>query len=232
MTLLEIEELSVCYGDFCALHGVNLAVPEGEVFACVGANGAGKSTLLRTIAGLLQAREGSILFDGKPIHRLPPHRRVDLGITLVPEGRQIFPSLTVRENLQIGAYRRRKGPWTIEAVLDMFPVLESRAKQRAGSLSGGEQQMLAIGRGLMSNPRLLLIDELSLGLAPLIVKRIYEAFPELLSAGCTLLLVEQDVRHVLTLAHQVACFLEGKVVLQGTPGEFTYEDLIRAYFGV
>ena len=155
-----------------------------------------------------------------------------MGISMVPEGRQVFPSLTVKENLQIGAYRHRKGPWTVDAVFELFPMLGSLQKRQASGLSGGEQQALAIGRSLMSNPRLILMDEVSLGLAPLIIKRIYEAFPMLLDSGCTILLVEQDVRHVLTVATHVACFLEGTIALQGKPGELTNEQITKAYFGV
>jgi branched-chain amino acid transport system ATP-binding protein len=232
MSLLEIRDVSVYYEDFRALSGISLAIEQGEIFACIGANGSGKSTLLKTISGVLAPREGHIYFDGVPIDHMPSYARVEAGISLVPEGRQVFPSLTVKENLQIGAYRHRKGPWTVESVFELFPLLRGLQKRQASGLSGGEQQALAIGRSLMSNPRLILMDEVSLGLAPLVINRIYEAIPTLLNAGCTILLVEQDVQHVLTVATHVACFLEGKIALHGRPGELSNEQITKAYFGV
>jgi len=232
MSLLEIKDLSVFYEDFQALYDISLTVEEGEIFACIGANGAGKSTLLRTIAGVLSARRGHILFDGEPIDHLPPYKRVELGISSVPEGRRVFPSLTVHENLLMGAYRKRKGPWTADAIYELFPLLVPLRKRQASGLSGGEQQALAIGRALMANPRLILMDEVSLGLAPVVIKRIYEAFPTMLANGCTILVVEQDVQHVLTVANHVACFLEGRISLQGVPCELTVDQITAAYFGV
>jgi branched-chain amino acid transport system ATP-binding protein len=163
---------------------------------------------------------------------MPPHKRVELGISMVPEGRRVFPSLSVHENLQIGAWRSRKGPWSADAVYDMFPLLQPLRKRQASGLSGGEQQALAIGRSLMSNPRLILMDEVSLGLAPVVIKRIYDAFPKLLSSGCTILVVEQDVQHVLTVANHVACFLEGRIALEGEPKDLTDDQITAAYFGV
>ena len=180
MSLVEIENVSVYYEDFQALYDLNITINEGEIFACIGANGAGKSTMLRTVAGVLRPRRGRILFDGQPIDHLPPFKRVELGISSVPEGRRVFPSLTVHENLLIGAYRNRKGPWTTDSVYELFPLLVPLRKRQASGLSGGEQQALAIGRALMANPRLILMDEVSLGLAPVVIKRIYEAFPMLL----------------------------------------------------
>jgi len=232
MSLLELQEASVYYGDFQALYDVSLKVEEGEIFACIGANGAGKSTMLKTIAGVLTPKRGDILFDGQPIDHMPPYKRVELGISSVPEGRRVFPSLTVHENLLIGAYRNRKGPWTADAVYEMFPLLQPLRKRQGSGLSGGEQQALAIGRALMANPRLVLMDEVSLGLAPVVIKRIYESFPTLLENGTTILVVEQDVQHVLTVATHVACFLEGRIALQGAPGELTSEQITAAYFGV
>jgi len=231
MSLLEIEEVSVYYEDFQALYDVSLKVEEDEIFACIGANGAGKSTMLRTVAGVLAPKRGSIMFDGQPIDHMPPYKRVELGISSVPEGRRVFPSLTVHENLLMGAYRNRKGPWTTDAVYEMFPLLQPLKKRRGSGLSGGEQQALAIGRALMANPRLVLMDEVSLGLAPVVIKRIYESFPTLLENGTTILVVEQDVQHVLTVATHVACFLEGRIALQGAPGELTSEQITAAYFG-
>ena len=232
MSLLEIENCSVYYEDFQALYDLSISIDEGEIFACIGANGAGKSTMLRTVAGVLRPRRGRILFDGQPIDHLPPFKRVELGISSVPEGRRVFPSLTVHENLLIGAYRNRKGPWTTDAIYELFPLLVPLRKRQASGLSGGEQQALAIGRALMANPRLILMDEVSLGLAPVVIKRIYEAFPMVLDSGCTILVVEQDVQHVLTVASHVACFLEGRIALQGKPGELSSDQITAAYFGV
>ncbi|MGI5939634.1 MAG: ABC transporter ATP-binding protein [Thermoleophilia bacterium] len=232
MSLLQIENANAYYGDFQALYDINLEINEGDVFACIGANGAGKSTMLKMISGSVVPREGRVLFDGRPIDHVPPHKRVEMGIATVPEGRQIFPSLTVHENLLIGAYRGRKGPWTTDAIYELFPLLVPLAKRQASALSGGEQQSVAIGRALMANPRLILMDEVSLGLAPVIIKRIYDAFPRILGTGCTILVVEQDVQHVLTVAKHVACFLAGRIALQGTPDELTTEQITAAYFGV
>ncbi|MCL5734930.1 MAG: ABC transporter ATP-binding protein [Actinobacteria bacterium] len=232
MSILRVENASVYYEDFQALYDINLSVEEGEIFACIGANGAGKSTLLKTISGLLTPRRGRILFDGQPIDHMPAHERVVRGIATVPEGRRVFTSLSVHENLLVGAYRNRKGPWRTDTVYELFPLLAPLAKRQASALSGGEQQALAIGRALMANPRLILMDEVSLGLAPVVIKRIYDAFPILLANGCTILVVEQDVQHVLTVASHVACFLEGRIALQGIPSELTNDQITAAYFGV
>ena len=232
MSLLEVENASVYYEDFQALYDINLKVEEGEIYAVIGANGAGKSTLLRTISGVLHPRRGRVLFEGKPIDHMPTHLRVTHGISMVPEGRRVFPSLTVKENLEIGGYRKRTGPWTEEKIFDLFPLLVPLRKRQASSLSGGEQQALAIGRSLMSNPKLILMDEVSLGLAPVVIRRIYDAFQTLLDSGSTILVVEQDVQHVLTVATHVACFLEGRIALQGAPSELTNEQITAAYFGV
>jgi len=232
MSLLEIENASVFYEDFQALYDINIKIEEGDIFACIGANGAGKSTMLKTVAGVLVPKTGRILFDGQPIDHMPPYKRVELGISSVPEGRRVFPSLTVHENLLIGGYRNRKGPWTTDSIYELFPLLKPLRKRQANGLSGGEQQALAIGRALMANPRLILMDEVSLGLAPVVIKRIYEAFPILLENGCTILVVEQDVQHVLTVATHVACFLEGRIALEGRPSELTSEQITAAYFGV
>lgn len=232
MSLLEIDNISVFYADFQALYDISIKIEEGDIFACIGANGAGKSTMLKTVAGVLMPKRGRILFDGEPIDNMPPHKRVELGISSVPEGRRVFPSLTVHENLLIGGYRNRKGPWTTDAVYELFPLLQPLRKRQASGLSGGEQQALAIGRALMANPRLILMDEVSLGLAPVVIKRIYEAFPIMLENDCTILVVEQDVQHVLTVATRVACFLEGRIALEGAPSELTTEQITAAYFGV
>jgi branched-chain amino acid transport system ATP-binding protein len=232
VSVLEVKDVDVFYGDFQALFSVSFAVEEGQTFACIGANGGGKSTLLRTIAGLQSPAAGQILFHGEPIDRHPAHDRVGMGIALVPEGRRVFRSLTVYENLLIGAYGGRKGDWDTDSVMDLFPLLRPLVKRQASSLSGGEQQALAIGRALMSNPELLLLDEVSLGLAPVVIKRIYEAMVHLVDSGTTILVVEQDVQHVLTVADHVACFLEGRISLEGKPSDLTSEAISAAYFGM
>jgi branched-chain amino acid transport system ATP-binding protein len=232
MSLLELDDVSTGYGSFQALFNVNLRIEEGETHAIIGANGAGKSTLLRTICGLLRTDDGKVRFDGRPIGQMPPHKRVGLGISYVPEGRWIFPSLTVNENLMVGAHSRRKGEWTMDKVYELFPLLSRLRQRQALSLSGGEQQALSIGRGLMANPRLILLDEVSLGLAPVVVEKIYEAMPAIVGSGTTVLLVEQDVGQALKFADRVTCMLEGRLVLEGTPGEISHEAIFAAYFGV
>jgi branched-chain amino acid transport system ATP-binding protein len=230
--LLEIDSLSCFYGDFQALFGVSMAVAEGETVAVIGANGAGKSTLLDAVAGTLRPRSGEVRFDGRPIGRLSAHARVELGISLVPEGRRVFPSLTVEENLRLGAYRRRSGPWSLRTVYDLFPALEALAGRWGGTLSGGEQQMCAIGRALMANPRLLLLDELSLGLAPAVIGAIYETIARISEQGTTVVLVEQDVSRALAVSDRAYCLLEGRVSLQGRTQELSHEQVAEAYFGV
>jgi branched-chain amino acid transport system ATP-binding protein len=232
VTLLDIRSVSCFYGDFQALFDVSLNVEEGETVAIIGANGAGKSTLLASVAGLLRPRSGNVRFAGSPIERLPAHRRVEIGISLVPEGRRVFPSLTVEENLRIGAHGRRGGSWTIRKVYDLFPALAALSRRWGGTLSGGEQQMCAIGRALMANPRLLLLDELSLGLSPLIIKSIYGTVQEICREGTTVVLVEQDVGQALAAADRAYCLLEGRVSLHGPARELTREQVIGAYFGV
>ena len=232
MALLEVVSLDAGYGLFQALFGVDLTVDEGEAVAIIGANGAGKSTLLKAISGLVAVRGGDIAFDGRSLGGTPAHRRVADGISLVPEGRRIFPSLSVDENLVIGGYRKRPGPWTKQRVYAAFPLLERIANRSAARLSGGEQQALAIGRALMANPRLLLLDEVSLGLAPVVVQQLYDALPSVRQAGTTLLLVEQDINQALAAADRVYCLLEGRIVLEGTPAELSRERITPAYFGV
>jgi branched-chain amino acid transport system ATP-binding protein len=230
--VLEVKDVDVFYGDFQALFNVSFRVEEGMTFAFIGANGGGKSTLLRTIAGLQRPASGQVLFHGEPVDQYAAHTRVGMGIALVPEGRRVFPSLSVRENLLIGAYGGRKGDWTVDSVAELFPLLKPLMKRQASSLSGGEQQALAIGRALMSNPELLLLDEVSLGLAPVVIKRIYEAMAQLVGSGHTILVVEQDVQHVLSVADRVACFLEGRISLEGKPGDLSSEAITAAYFGM
>jgi len=232
MSLLELQDVDVFYGDFQALFSVSFKVEEGETFACIGANGGGKSTLLKTIAGVHRPKSGTVLFEGEPVDHVPAHNRVTMGIALVPEGRRVFASLSVRENLQVGAYGGRKGDWNVESVLELFPLLKPLVKRQASSLSGGEQQALAIGRALMANPHLLLLDEVSLGLAPVVIKRIYEAMVQLVGTGTTIMVVEQDVQHVLTVADRVACFLEGRISLEGKPSDLSAEQITAAYFGM
>jgi branched-chain amino acid transport system ATP-binding protein len=229
--LLEVDRVASFYGDFQALFDVSLRVAEGETVAVIGANGAGKSTLLRTVAGLGGGR-GSVRFDGRPLEGVPTHRRLALGIAMVPEGRRIFASLTVEENLKVGVVRGRPGRWDVAAVLDLFDALADKVDRPGAWLSGGEQQMLAIGRALMANPRLLLLDEVSLGLAPLVVRRIYQALPEIAAAGATVVVVEQDIGQALAAADRVYCLLEGRVALAGRPAELTREQITDAYFGL
>src|SRR5437764_7021755 len=229
--LLEVRNLTVHHGQLRALDRVSLRVYPGEVYAIIGANGAGKSTLLRTIAGLHQPTDGAILYDGKNMTRVRPERRATQGIALVPEGRRLFGSLTVEENLQVGATYARKGPWTIERVYEIFGWMKERRNQRTAQLSGGEQQSVAIGRALVANPRVLLLDELSLGLAPVVVQRIYAMMPQILASGLTVLLVEQDVSQALVVAGHLQCLLEGHTTLEGRPSEVTPEQVEAAYFG-
>ncbi len=231
MTLLAVSDLSAFYGDFQALFGISLQVTEGETVAVIGANGAGKTTFLRAVAGALAVPRDRVTFAGHAVGGLPPHALVALGIVLVPEGRKIFPSLSVRENLEVGGYRGRPGPWDLERVYRLFPVLRERRDQPGTNLSGGEQQMLAIGRGLMANPRLLLVDEISLGLAPLVVKQLYERLTAVTSEGTTLVVVEQDVGQALAVARRVYCFRKGAVSLEGTPDRLDRAQVAAAYLG-
>ncbi len=231
MSLLAVRDVDAFYGDFQALFGVSLEVAEGETVAIIGANGAGKSTFLGAVAGVLPVDRDAVRLDGVPVGGLRADRMVDLGVALVPEGRRIFPSLTVEENLLVGAHRARAGRWTLGRVLELFPRLAARRRQPGTNLSGGEQQMLAIGRGLMGNPRLLLVDEMSLGLAPLVVKQLYEVLAIIAAEGMTTIVVEQDISQVLRVADQVFCFRKGAVSLAGRPVELTRAGIAAAYFG-
>src|SRR5579864_2442008 len=230
--LLDVRDLTVHHGQLRALDRVSLRVFPGEVYAIIGANGAGKSTLLRTIAGLHRPTEGEIWFDGQDVTRVRPERRAARGIAMVPEGRRLFESLTVEENLQVGATYARTGPWTIERVYELFGWMRERRHQRTAQLSGGEQQSVAIGRALVANPRVLLLDEVSLGLAPIVVQRIYAMMPQILDSGLTVLLVEQDVSQALRVASHLQCLLEGHTTLEGRPSEVTPEQVEAAYFGL
>ncbi|MFY9927689.1 MAG: ABC transporter ATP-binding protein [Streptosporangiaceae bacterium] len=230
--LLDVRELTVHHGQLRALDNISLRVYPGEVYAIIGANGAGKSTLLRTIAGLHQPTSGSVMYDGKDVTKVRAERRATQGIVLVPEGRRLFGSLSVEENLQVGASYARKGPWAIERVYELFGWMKDRRGQPTAQLSGGEQQAVAIGRALVANPRVLMLDELSLGLAPVVVQRIYEMLPQILATGLTVLLVEQDVSQALRVASHLQCLLEGHTTLEGRPSEVTPEKVEAAYFGL
>ncbi|HTW06905.1 MAG TPA: ABC transporter ATP-binding protein [Acidimicrobiales bacterium] len=230
--LLDVHALTVFHGQLEAVHEVSLSVAPGEVVAMIGANGAGKSTLLRTIAGLHRPSAGKVAMDGRDITGLPPEKRVEAGLVLVPEGRRLFSSLSVEENLLTGTYRARPGPWDMERVAALFPWVNERRHQKASSLSGGEQQAIAISRALLVNPRVLMLDEPSLGLSPLALRRIYAVLPELLASGLGILLVEQDVRQALRVATRAHCLLEGRQTLAGVPAELDLERIEAAYFGV
>jgi len=211
---------------------VTLSLRAGETVAMIGANGAGKSTLLRTIAGLHSPSSGSILIDGVEITGLPAHRRVAAGIAMVPEGRRLFPSLSLEENLNIGSTRGRRGNWDMAKVFALFPWMAERRRRPVNYLSGGEQQAVAIGRALMANPRILLIDEMSLGLSPVVVRKLYDVLPELLATGTTILLVEQDVTQALRVSDWAHCLLEGRITLSGRPRDLAPAEVEAAYFGL
>ena len=230
--LLNVSGLDAFYGDFQALFGIDFEVDQGEAVAVIGANGAGKSTLLRCIAGAMRVRANAIQFYGVPIGSEPGHEIVARGIALVPEGRRLFPSLSVEENLLIGGQLCRKGPWNLKRVYELFPMLEERRGQPAPSLSGGQQQMVAIARALMANPRLLLCDEISLGLAPIVIRDIYARIPAIVAEGLSLIIVEQDIVQALKTARHVYCLQEGRVALEGEAGSLTREKISAAYFGV
>ena len=230
--LLETRGLTAYYGDFQALFGIDFVVEPGEVVALIGANGAGKSTFLKSVTGLLKAPEGSVRFGGETIGGLAPGKIVARGIAMVPEGRRLFPSLSVEENLMIGAFTRRAGPWNLDAVYKLFPILRERRHHPGTALSGGQQQMVAIGRALMSNPRLLICDELSLGLAPIVVKEIYDALPSITRDGLSVIVVEQDVATARTVSQRLYCMQEGRVSLTGRSQDVTHEQISKAYFGI
>ncbi len=230
--LLDVRAIDAFYDDFQALFDVSLRVDAGQVIAVIGANGAGKSTLLKSIVGMMHPRNGEILLDGIPFTRAAAFAAVKRGIALVPEGRRLFPSLTVEENLLIGGQSQRLGPWTLARIYGLFPLLAERRHLPATALSGGQQQMAAIGRALMSNPRLLLCDEISLGLAPIVVRDIYSQLPTIVGEGLSLIIVEQDIVQALKAASQVYCLQEGRVALQGASHTLTRERISAAYFGV
>jgi branched-chain amino acid transport system ATP-binding protein len=232
MPLLETRKLTAHYGDFQALYGVDTTLDKGETIAIIGANGAGKSTFLKAIAGLIHGAADSVWLDGAPIGARSAAELVRRGIALVPEGRRLFPSLTVEENLLVGCYGRNTGgPWTLDRVYALFPVLKQRRSAAPPTLSGGQQQMAAIGRALMSNPRVLLCDEISLGLAPIVIADIYAALPQIKVEGTSVVLVEQDIVQAMKVSDRVYCFQEGRLSLSGRPRELTREQIHRAYFG-
>ncbi len=232
MTLLKVEGLDCRYGLLQAVRGVSFEVAQGEIVALIGANGAGKTTLLRAIAGAHRPHAGSVTFDGDDVTRVPAHTRVARGIALVPEGRRLFPTLTVEENLRVAAAGNRRGRWNMQAVLDAFPLIQARRHMPAATLSGGEQQAVAIGRALMSNPRLLLLDEVSLGLAPVVVDAVYKSLANVINEGATVVLVEQDLTRALRVAGRVICLLEGRVVLEGEARSLDRDRVVNAYFGL
>ncbi|MEM1363888.1 MAG: ABC transporter ATP-binding protein [Pseudomonadota bacterium] len=230
--ILRTRALNAFYGDFQALYDLDLEVGEREVLAIIGANGAGKTTLMRAITGLLGNRSGDILFQGQDILGLRADQIAKLGLAMVPEGRKLFPSLSVKENLMIGAQVGRDGPWHLEAIYKLFPILEERQDQASTSLSGGQQQMVAIGRALMSNPSLILFDEISLGLAPIIIKDIYAALPGIIGEGMSAVIVEQDITKALSVSSRVYCLQEGRVSLESGSDTVSRDDISRAYFGI
>lgn len=229
--ILSIRGLLARYGDFQALFGVSFDLQPGSTLALIGANGAGKSTLLKTIVGLLRCEPDMVIYRGERIGGVDASKIVRRGIGLVPEGRQLFPSLSVEENLMIGKVRGRNGDWNLERVYHLFPILREKRKSPATMLSGGQQQMVAIGRALLTNPKLLLCDEISLGLAPKVTNEIYTCFSEIKASGMAILLVEQDIIRASKAADRFYCLLEGKISLDGNPRDYSIEDISRSYFG-
>jgi branched-chain amino acid transport system ATP-binding protein len=230
-SLLEIRGLNVFYGGFHAVHGIDLACREGEILSMIGANGAGKSSTLKAIIGQVPKMTGTITFDGRDLTNRATTERVASGIALVPEGRRLFPSLSVEENLRIGAFSGRKGPFDLSAIFDLFPILAERRRQLTSQLSGGQQQMVSIGRALMMNPKLVLFDEISLGLSPKIIGDIYAVLPAIRARGVSMVLVEQDISRSLAIADRFACLLEGRVSLEGRPDAFNRDEIASSYFG-
>ncbi len=231
MSLLETTKLDAFYGDFQALFGINITVAAGEVIGLVGANGAGKTTLLRSLTGLLPAAKTAITFNNESIGGARTETLVKKGIAMVPEGRKLFPSLSVEENLALGATTKRPGPWNLQKIFALFPILEERRASPATKLSGGQQQMVAIGRALMSNPTLLLCDEISLGLAPIVIADVYRALPAISATGTAIIVVEQDISQVVRVADRLYCLREGRVVLEGPAAAMDRHAIADAYFG-
>jgi len=230
-SLLTTHGLQAFYGDAQALFGIDFALAAGELVAVIGANGAGKSTFLKSLAGLVRAPREAIRFKGESIGGLPPGEIVRRGLALVPEGRRLFPSLSVEENLLMGATARRPGPWNLQRLYGLFPILAEKRRQPGTSLSGGQQQMVSLGRALMAKPRLMLCDEISLGLAPVVIAQIYRAFGDIQAQGTALLVVEQDVTRACRIAQRVYCLLKGRVTLAGPASDFSAQQIANAYFG-
>jgi branched-chain amino acid transport system ATP-binding protein len=232
MALLSVDNLDAFYGDFQALFGISAAVEPGETVAIIGSNGAGKSTFLKAITGMLGSAREAIRFEGEAIGGLPAPDIMKRGIAMVPEGRKLFPSLSVEENLLIGGYGRTgSGRWSLRTLYELFPILGERRNNPSMSLSGGQQQMVAIGRALMSNPKLLLCDEISLGLAPVVIRDIYAALPTVKAEGTSIVVVEQDIVQAMKVSDRVYCFSEGRMTLSGSPGALSREAIHAAYFG-
>ena len=230
--ILSLRALDAHYGDFQALYGIDMELAEGEVIAVIGANGAGKTTLMRSISGLMSNAAAQVSYRGAAIGDLRADEVAALGIALVPEGRQLFPSLSVEENLLIGGRLQRPGPWNLQAVFDLFPVLKERRNYPSTALSGGQQQMVAIGRALMANPDLILFDEISLGLAPVIIKSIYDALPDIVGEGMSAMIVEQDISKALSVSDRVYCLMEGRVTLESETSTVSRDAISAAYFGI
>jgi len=230
--LIEIRSLEAFYGDAQALFGIDFALHAGEVVAMIGANGAGKSTFLKSLAGLVRVQRDAVRWKGQAIGGDAPGAIVRRGLALVPEGRRLFPSLSVEENLLMGAFAQRAGPWNLQRLYALFPILNEKRRLPGTSLSGGQQQMVAIGRALMSNPEVLLCDELSLGLAPVVIREIYDALPAIVGEGMSVVVVEQDVSLAQRVSQRVVCLQEGRVSLQGRSDELTREQIGEAYFGL
>jgi branched-chain amino acid transport system ATP-binding protein len=229
---VQTQGLTAFYGDAQALFGIDFHLNAGEIVAVIGANGAGKSTFLKCLTGLVRSKPEAVRFEDRPIGGLAPGEIVRRGLAMVPEGRRLFPSLSVEENLLMGSFARRGGPWTLERLFGMFPILEQKKRNPGTALSGGQQQMVAIGRALMSNPKVLLCDELSLGLAPIVIKEIYDAMPAITAEGMSVVIVEQDVTVAQRVSQRVYCFQEGRVSLEGASDALTREQISLAYFGV
>jgi branched-chain amino acid transport system ATP-binding protein len=230
--LLAAHGLEAFYGDAQALFGVDVALAQGELVAIIGANGAGKSTLLKCLTGLVHAPREAVQFRGEAIGGLPPGEIVKRGLAMVPEGRRLFPSLSVEENLLIGGLTGRKGPWNLQRLYTLFPILAEKRDNPGTALSGGQQQMVALGRALMSNPEVLLCDELSLGLAPIVIREIYDAMPAITGEGMTVVIVEQDVTMAQRVSQRIYCLQEGRVSLQGRSDALSREQITQAYFGL
>jgi len=230
--LVETTGLTAHYGDAQALYGIDFRLMPGELLAIIGANGAGKSTFLKSLTGLVPVQREAVRFQGQAIGGLPPGEIVRRGLAMVPEGRRLFPSLSVEENLLMGGLAQRPGPWNLKRLYGLFPILEEKRRHPSGALSGGQQQMVAIGRALMSNPKVLLCDELSLGLAPIVIREIYAALPTLTAEGMSIVVVEQDVSLAQAVSQRVYCFQEGRVSLEGDSRQLSREQISQAYFGI